>query len=426
MLNRTLAPESKPLTHIDIPQMQSIALNNHHKLHFFEAKFTQVLKLELYWQAGTIFETTPQLANFTAKMLTEGTEKYSAQEIISQIDQYGAFIETNGGLERVSITIYTLTKHFEKVLVWVKEIITNSNFPENEWLNLQQITRQNLRINLQKNNYQVGNHFKKIIYGENHPFGKYLTEENLDFINQKHLKDFFEVFIQNKPIEAILVGNFGENGEKNALNIIKSFLEDLPTNTQNIRPKYETETPKAQIFHVEKADALQSSLRMGQVLFSKKHEDYSALMILNEIFGGYFGSRLMKNIREDKGYTYGIHSQFVTLRDMGYWAVSADVKKEFLQNTFSEIDKEADMLKQDLVSDAELQTVKQYMLGAFAGSLNTPFDVAETFKAIYFLDLDYNFYDKYLDTIRNITPSQVRDIAQKYLHTDNWVKVSVG
>jgi zinc protease len=141
MLNRTLAPESKPLTNIDIPQMQSIALNNHHKLHFFEAKFTQVLKLELFWQAGSIFETTPNLANFTAKMLTEGTEKYSAQHIISQIDQYGAFIETNGGFERVSITIYTLSKYFEKVLAWVKEIILNSNFPENEWLNLQQISK---------------------------------------------------------------------------------------------------------------------------------------------------------------------------------------------------------------------------------------------------------------------------------------------
>jgi zinc protease len=251
----------------------------------------------------------------------------------------------------------------------------------------------------------------------------------LDFITQKHLKDFFEIFIKNKPIEAILVGNFGENekeSKNNALNILKIFLEQLPATTQNIRPKYEFEIPKPQNLYLEKADSLQSSLRMGQILFSKKHEDYSALMILNEIFGGYFGSRLMKNIREDKGYTYGIHSQFVTLRDMGYWAVSADVKKEFLQNTFTEIDKEAHILKQDLVSDAELQTVKQYMLGAFAGSLNTPFDVAETFKAIYFLDLNYDFYDKYLDTIRNITPSQIRDIAQKYLHTDNWVRVSVG
>ncbi len=427
MLNRTIAPASKSLTQIHIPQMQTVALKNNHTLHFFEVKTTEVLRLELFWNAGTMYESMPNVANFTSKMLTEGTSKHTAQEIISQIDQYGAFVETNTGLERINLTIYTLTRHFEKLLNWVNVMIHDSVFPENEWGNLRQISRQSLRINQQKNSHQVGNLFKKYMFGENNPFGTYLTETNLNNIQHTHLQSFFQEKIKNKPIEAILVGNFGEsNNSNNALKIAQNFLENIQTTTQNIRPNLIFKTPKPQRINEPKADSLQSSLRMGQLFFSKNHADYSALMVLNEVFGGYFGARLMKNIREEKGYTYGIYSQFVALRDTGYWAVSADVKKEFLEDTFLEIDKEAQKLTQDLLSEQELETVKNYMLGAFAGSLNTPFDVAETFKAIHFLGLGYDFYTKYLDTIRHITAQEIRETAQKYLHTENWVKISVG
>lgn len=422
MLNRAIAPPSKPISHIHVPQMQSITLKNGHKLHFFEAKNAEVLRLELFWNAGVIYENIPSLANFTAKMLTEGTSKYSASHIISQIDQYGAFIETNAGLERISITIYTLTRHLEKVLEWVNETINDSVFPENEWENLRQISRQNLRINQQKNSHQASNYFKKYIFGEKNPFGQFLTEEYLDFLQHPHLKDFFNTKIKNQPIEGILVGNFAEN----TLQITQNFLENIQTSTPNIRPVLAFEKPIPTRQDFPKEGSLQSSIRLGEMLFSKKHEDYSKIMVLNEVFGGYFGARLMKNIREEKGYTYGIYSQYVALRDTGYWAISADVKKEFLENTFQEIDHEANVLKQDVLSDKELETVKNYMLGAFAGSLNTAFDVGEVFKAIYFSGLGYDFYPKYLDIIRHITAQEICETAQKYLHTDTWGKISVG
>ena len=166
---------------------------------------------------------------------------------------------------------------------------------------------------------------------------------------------------------------------------------------------------------IEKEGAIQSSIRMGKHLMTRKHPDYFPMLLLNEILGGYFGSRLMKNIREEKGLTYGISSNLALFTQAGYFVIGTDVKREFTQQTIDEIQKEIKILQTELVSENELETVKNYMVGSFAGSLNTPFDIADRYKVIFSENLPLDFYKNYIPNIQQISAIQLLETANKYL-----------
>src|SRR5690606_8798304 len=161
-------------------------------------------------------------------------------------------------------------------------------------------------------------------------------------------------------------------------------------------------------------------------LFTKEHPDFVKLLVVNEILGGYFGSRLMKNIREDKGYTYGISSAMVPLKNKGYFIIGTDVNKENTGNTLQEIYKEIETLQNSLVSEEELNTVRSFMVGSFLSEINTPFALADKFKGVHLYGLDYDFYDAYLHTVNNITSIEIQNLAHQYLQKDTFSEVVVG
>jgi zinc protease len=171
---------------------------------------------------------------------------------------------------------------------------------------------------------------------------------------------------------------------------------------------------------------VQTSIRIGRHLFKRKDPDFYKFIVCNEVLGGYFGSRLMKNIREDKGYTYGISSNLAPLKNAGYWAISTDVKKEFAQATLDEIAKEIKLLQTKLVSVDELQTVQNFMAGEFAASLNTPFEIADRVRLMVLENLEPDFYARYISGVRAITPEQIMEMANKYLNFDDLTQVLVG
>ena len=177
---------------------------------------------------------------------------------------------------------------------------------------------------------------------------------------------------------------------------------------------------------IEKHNALQSSLRLGCITIDRNNEDYIPFLVVNEILGGFFGSRLMKNIREEKGFTYGIHSSVNSLMDQTYFVISTDVKKECTKETIEEIYKEIEKLKTELISEVELKTVTSYMLGRLMNSLTTPFALMDKFKTIYFSKQKYEYYERYNNIVSNIGPEEVKAIANKYLQPEGFSKVIVG
>ncbi|MCU0446071.1 MAG: insulinase family protein [Microscillaceae bacterium] len=423
MLDRKTPPLFHPIDNIQILPLTTQMLPNGVSLHILNAGTQPLLRLEIIFSAGTSYESQANVSYFTVKMLGEGTQKRSSSEIMEYIDQYGAFIDFNHGVERVSVSIYTLNKYLANLLPILVELISEPTFPDKEFQNLKNITIQSLQVNEEKNNYLASKLFRELLFGPNHPYGKNLQATYIQPLEREDLVNHFQKNIQNRKFELIMVGSFSPR----ELDLVSRTFESLTIDNQVNSPiSLPMQATLASRHFFQKEGSLQSSIRIGCRLFGKSHPDYFALAVTNEIFGGYFGSRLMKNIREEKGYTYGIHSSLVLYKEDGYWVVGTDVKKDFTEQTLAEIAKEAQKMQTEPVDAQELAIVKNYMLGAFAGSLNTPFDLAEVFKGIYFNQLTYEFYQKYIEQIQNITAEDILATAQKYLKIENMLEVVVG
>jgi zinc protease len=423
MLNRYASPEYREIDKFEIIKAESSYLDNGIPFHLIKAGNESVIRLEIIFKAGHWEEPFNGISFFTTKLLSAGTSKISAKEIEEKIALYGAFIDLAPGLNRTTLTIYTLSKHLINLIPLIQEIIIGSTFPEKEIENLKNITSQNLKVNLKKTSYIASKIFRKLLFGEDHPYGRTLDEEAITAVNQETLKVFHKNYFTSKNCDIILSGN----GSEDFFKIINNYLGSVSWGSfEEGEKKYAFKTPGHTAELVQKKDSVQSSIRIGMLLFPISHPDYFKMNLLIEIFGGYFGSRLMKNIREEKGYTYGISAGFSALKTTGYMTIGTDVNKENTANTVKEIYHELKVLKSELVDEDELLTVKNYLLGSFVSSLSTPFGLADKFKTIYFKKLGYGFYDDYIQSLKTISSQDLLETANKYFDERQMIEVVVG
>jgi len=420
MLDRTIAPPYGKISDFSLIEPKRTILPNGLPLFTINAGRQEVIRLEFISRNGSKHDPKPGLTFFTAKMLAEGTSKRSSSEIAAALDYLGVHVEINPGLDHTGISLYCLSKYLNEVLPIFKDVLLDPVFPEEE-LNTQKIIRKDgLKVNLEKNQFVASRKIRTCLFGVNHPYGTNLEIEHIDEILRDDILKFYSTAFLNEP----LLITSGLVNEKEA-DSIQKHLGHFPSVTGNSNSSSFEEEP-VKNFTIEKSDSLQSSVRLGRLIPSKSHKDYLPILITNEIFGGYFGSRLMKNIREDKGYTYGVYSQVLNLEGATMQIIGADVKKGFANATVDEIHSEMKRLKDELVSQNELKTVKNYMLGSFLSSISTPFSLADKFKSIYFHNLDYAFYREYIETINSIKSDQILETARTYFNFENYSTVIVG
>lgn len=421
MLIRTQEPDLNQLKFHNILLPKHNELNN--KIPFYQliSGAQDVLRLEIIFKAGSLYETKESVAHFTSKMLSEGTTDFSAKEIQEKIAFYGAFMELNSGFDRAALTIYCLARHLDKLLPVISQIITEPTFPEQELETLKLISTQSLRVNQEKTAFLASARFRKLLFGQ-HPYGSCMTEDGISSISREDLIQFHKKYYALGNATILITGG----GNTNYFELInKHFgIHQLNNNTQIFDSAANWGKPTKNL--IVKENSVQSSIRLGCPLFTIKHEDYFKTSVLIEILGGYFGSRLMKNIREDKGYTYGIHSNFAVMRNNGYLVIGTDVNKENTKATLEEIYKEINLLKSDTVSIEELTLVKNYLKGSFINSINTSYSQVDKFKTLLFNDLSTNFYENYFNTLTKITSEEIQTTAIEYLNFDNFYEVVVG
>ncbi len=422
-LNRTQPPTFQAIHEIQLPAVESNRLDNGIPLHMIRVAQQPVLRLECVFDAGTWHEYVPGSAFFAMKMLVEGTVSRSSAQISEYIDRYGAFIELNSGPDRASLVIYCLTRFLPDVLPLIQELLNEPTFPEKELDDLRNITLQNLRVNYEKSAYLAGVLFREKLFGPEHPYGRSQKPETIEQLTRANVVEFYERAIKNRPFQLVLAGHATEED----VLLINRVLGQLPVRTDTL-PGYSAPivTEKDAITLTEKPDSSQSSIRLGRRLFTRSHPDYFKMLVMNEVFGGYFGSRLMKNIREEKGFTYGISSNMPSFRQDGYFLIGTDVNKENTQQTLDEIQKEIHILQTVPVAEDELETVKNYMAGEFVGALNTPFEIADRYKVILLDQLPADFLTTYIQKVRAISPADIMEMANHYLKTDSLSEVVVG
>ena len=233
---------------------------------------------------------------------------------------------------------------------------------------------------------------------------------------------FFKERYSGSGLYLVLAGAITDD----VVNQVKAAAGAMVLKNEESKSQYSNlNSGRAELF-IEKQDAMQSAIRIGRRLFNKTHSDYFGMQILNTVLGGYFGSRLMSNIREDKGYTYGIGSGMASLLHDGFFYISTEVGVDVTKATLIEIYKEIEKLQNELISESELDLVKNYMLGTFLRSVDGPFAMSEKFTAIKDYGLTNEFYHTYVNHIKQVKAEELLILAQKYLNKNDLSELVVG
>jgi zinc protease len=425
MLDRATAPAFHAIEEIHIPHAKSDTLSNGIKVYHVNSGSQELVKIEFIFKAGMYYQPQVLVASSTNNLIETGSSKYTADQISEKIDYYGGFLELETGQDFASITLYTLNKYVNETIGIVEDILKTPTFPKDEFDIYINNKKQKHLVNSQKVSVLVRRRFNELLFGAKHPYGIDVKDEDFEKVNLNVINEFFSTHYNAANCSIFVSGKIPGN--------LMSTLDTLfgkekwgKTQTLITDPIYKLETTTQQKHLVAKDDAIQSAIRVGRVMFNKKHEDYFHFQVLNTILGGYFGSRLMANIREDKGYTYGIGSGLASLVNGGHFYISTEVGADVTQKALNEIYYELKVLREELVNEEELVTVKNYILGQFLRSVDGPFALADKYKGIWMYGLDYSYYDNYFHAVNNVTANQLRDIANKYLQEKDLIECVAG
>ncbi|MFA5328728.1 MAG: pitrilysin family protein [Prolixibacteraceae bacterium] len=423
MLNRQIQPTVNPIEHIDIVQAEKRLLSNGIPVHFVNAGTEDVVKIDFIFEAGTWFQPMNLVASLCNSMLEEGSENYTAAEIAEKFDFYGAYIQLTADQNQGFVNIISLGKYLPEILEVTEDLIKRSVFPQHEFDVLIAKNKQKFLLENEKVRTLCQKKFTQVLFGNEHPYAINNKLEDFDKVTRKSLVHFYKNQYYSGNCRILVAGKVDET----VLDLLDKHFggHDWQREPKEI-PVYNIRPDTQKMHFVEKANGIQSAVRVGNFWVSKTHPDFHGLSILAVILGGYFGSRLMMNIREEKGYTYGIGSYILTLKNASYMIISTEVGNEYVEPTLNEIAFEMRRLQTELISGNELSTIKSYLLGEFLRDFDGPFALAASFKAINDFDLDYSFYDNYLHILRNITSEELMQLAQKYLNPDDFYTVVAG
>ena len=378
-----------------------------------------MLKIELVFKAGRWYEQNMLAGYFSANMLAKGTSKKTSFEIARIFDQYGAHLEISPGLDFVSVSLYALSHKLPMVLALLVEVLTDPSFAEDEFRQLQQIFLQSLSINNEKTSYVASQHFRRNLFGNNHPYGTEVTAQQVEALDVAQLRSHFNNFFHS-PLAFVSGKITPEAGQ-----LIQDHLQGLPVgNAVSVTPHEVSATSRNE--HTKKADSVQASVRMGVRSLMRGHPDYVPVLFVSHILGGYFGSRLMKNIREDKGLTYGISASIHALKNDSYLLIGADVNKENVDLTYQEIGSEIRKLRTTSISPGELETTRNHFIGSLQSEITTPFAHAEKIKTLKLFGLTDDHHSKMISRIERITPEEILATSEKYFQEDIFFRVAVG
>ena len=425
MLDRTTAPEIRQLDDFSIIRPETRAMRNGMPLHVIQAGSEDVVRFDLVIRSGQLQQSQPLQAVFTNRMLREGTRTLTSAEIAETLDYYGAWLDVSVSVDSSFVTLYSLSRYFSRTVEIMASMIKESVFPEKEFSVIRDIHKHQFMVNNQRVDVLSRKQLNRSLFGETHPLGRYAGLEDYDRINVETLKEYYRRNYSSDNCSAYLSG-------KVTPEIIRCVELHFGDEEWGQNPSAPVPAPavisidsRKRIF-VEKEDAMQSALKIGGFTIDRRHPDYPKLRVLVTLFGGYFGSRLMSNIREEKGYTYGIGAGIVAYPGTGLLIVSTETGNEYVEPVVREIYHEMDRLREERVPDDELEMVRNYMLGDFCRSYESPFSLSDAWIFIETSGLDRDFYRRALAAVRDTTSDDLLTMAQTYFCKENLIEVVAG
>ncbi len=419
MTLRNNAPQLEPIKHVAMAVPHIFDITPNVRLLWMKEVANETCRLDLHFDAGYI-RGGDSLPEIVKSLLLSGTTEQSSVQINEAIDALGGYLDVEMGAENAVVSIYCLRTYLFDIAKMVFDAIQNCAFREDEVNDILRSLEQNVKVNAQKVKTVAGREFRKHLFASESSYAWFSDISHFSTPTIGAYKRFWKENYLEGLTRMTLVGNVEQDTVDALIDLFGKWSKaSNPTFLGGF-------TTEAKRLHFPIEDAVQTAVRLGKFTITKDNDDIHGLAILNTILGGYFGSRLMSNIREDKGYTYGIGSGLAEYHKVGYFAVVTEVAKEVLDETLNEIEKEIKRLQTELIPEEELTLVKNYLLGQFLRAADGPYAMLDLYNGVDMYGLGLDYYDRSIREINEITPEKLLQLANDYLKWEEMVIVTAG
>lgn len=407
----------------DLPPCETHTIGDNLKLYTVNAGTQPVSSFQIYIPRDVNDTNDVVIAKSVSALIKSGTTTKTALQINEEIEQVGATMSCTQNNDYIIIKLQCLSKHFQNLLPLLFEIINDAQYPNDELEIYRQQAIQHMTINLKKSDFVANRTIDELIYGFNHPYGSYGVLEDYEKLTREDLLSYHKDNVILNGASFFLSGKF----DIEVVDALKKQLGQITQSTKSVVEPTLIEKPHTDKKHrlINDEEALQGAIRIANKFITRDHPDYIPMQFVNTLFGGYFGSRLMSNIREDKGYTYGIYSFIQQNKYSNSYIIATDVGKDVAEKAVAEVWNEMTRLKSELVSKEELQLVKNYILGSLLGSLDGPFKIMNRWRSLILNGKDKSQFDSSIQTFKNITAADVQTLANRYYVQDNFYDLIV-
>ena len=411
-VDRSIPPPVSDFGDFSLNVPDPITLSNGMKMWIASNGEEEINKLSIYMTGGAFQESRPTQATACSIAVFNGNAKMSFSETAEAIDFYGAWRAAQVYDNSTAFSISSLNENFDKTLQIFIESLRTPLFPDDEFEPLKRQLAVSCAMAREKVKYIANKEIMKLYYGNNHSLATDPTPEDINSLTGEHMRSFHSSFYKAQNCNLVFAGNISDKEIATVETVLGEWLPDGAP-TPQVEPPF---NPSDEMFKiVDKQGAVQSAIVMMLKTVPRQHPDYFKLRILATVLGGYFGSRLMKNIREDKGYTYGISANHSGRAFDGYVGIATECDTQHTWNVINEIHNEINRLRDEPVPQQELDTVKRYMLSDLAKTLDTPFNIAAYIGNMFCYGTYPSYFNDQVQEIKNVTSGQLQDIAQQYL-----------
>lgn len=422
LLDRSKAPEFIIPADFELTPPQIKILSGGRTLFFIRTPNLEAVKLEVIGKSQRLSLPAEKsmVPSFTLQMLSEGTKTQTEAQLSDFFDFHASEVHPMVTYSHEGMSLVTTKKHLLNVIPTFISLFDQAIFPPDRLEKRKSQRKLGIKMDREKSATRASHLFRKALFGEGHPYGLEITEALVDGVEQLDLLNYYQknLFFD---IEFFLCGDLSEV----ELALIVSHLDKIPFAAVNKKITLPSAQSTPAIYE-DRPLALQTSIRIGGRSVPKTHPDFMAFSTFNTILGGYFGSRLIKNIREDKGHTYGISSSLAEIGESCYWVIGADVQKTFRSEVISEIYNEISRLVNEPVSDEEIEVVRNYLIGQMLGQFSSAFDLIDRFRSVHDSGLDFDFYVQKMAFLRGFKADQILYIGKKYFSNPPFIEVVVG
>ena len=414
-------------------------------LYIIEAPGTGALRLDVVFPAGKQHEIHPLQSYYASQTLRYGCQGYTAAEFAERIDYYGAGLRSSVFMNRTCISLVTLKKHFASTVELMRRMLATPAYDEERLRIRCDADKAQLRVNLQKGSFVAMRTLRQSIYGNQHPCGTLVTPDDYDTLTSQHLRDYYDRYLSKGPCRLYLSGDVDDdtlavlqsqlstvNSQRSTDNGQQSTVDGQQStdngqwstvNGQQSTDNSQRSTVNCQLSIVNcqllsLPGAVQDSIRIGCPMMDIGHPDYAPMRVLATVLGGYFGSRLMQNVREEKGYTYDIGAHFVTAIPQTLFCIYCEAQAGKAREVIDEVCKEMHRLQTELIPDDELRMVRNYMAGDLCRNYETAFDLIDAYLFEERLALPATHFDQVFDAVQTVSPQRLRQLAQQYLRPE--------